>query len=159
MNISIRPIELGDLSAMIDIFTNKDVFSHFDEGPWPKAKIEASVTKNVQRWNNGTTGSHVICQNNRVVGRMAVYPNSEGEHELGYVLNQKVWGQGIAQNAARLGLAYIRKATQARHVIAFARASNLASIKVLSHTGFKETSRTLGKDDIMRIKYRISITR
>ena len=158
MTITIRPISMDDLDAMKEIFSSEAVFAHFDHGPWTDEKVEASVIKNVQRWESGSIGSLVICQYATVVGRLAVYANEQGEHELGYVLNPKYWGLGIAKKAAVLAIDFVRSSTAASVLFAYARSTNSASIKILLSLGFKEISKATGSDGILRIKFLRNLT-
>ncbi|GAB1259266.1 hypothetical protein NBRC116494_37690 [Aurantivibrio plasticivorans] len=151
--ISIRELVLSDLESMIELFTDERVFANFDKGPWSKSRIEESVLRNVSIWYSGQIGSHVICKENRVIGKLIVFPNKDNEHELGFVLHPSYWGKGYATVAGELGINYLEFNTEVDHVVAFARKSNVASIRVIQKLGFLQCDERTGADGITRFKY------
>ncbi|MEK5463537.1 GNAT family N-acetyltransferase [Paenibacillus sp. FSL R7-0210] len=69
-------------------------------------------------------------------------PNEQGEVIVGYVLDERYWGQGYATEALRQITAWIFSHPGARWVIADTEKDNLASHRVLQHLGaelYRET--------------------
>ncbi|MEK3791534.1 GNAT family N-acetyltransferase [Paenibacillus sp. FSL R7-0204] len=69
-------------------------------------------------------------------------PNEQGEVIVGYVLDERYWGQGYATEALRQITAWIFSHPGARWVIADTEKDNFASHRVLQHLGaelYRET--------------------
>lgn len=62
------------------------------------------------------------------------------ELELGYRLNRKFWGQGLAAEAAAAAVKHAFDIARLTCVIAFVEPVNAASVRVLEQTGFRRTA-------------------
>lgn len=151
--IRIRKMELSDLDDMIELFSDKRVFEQFDTGPWPILKIKQSVERNVAAWTSGGIGAHVIQLDEKVIGKLIVFPNGDSEHELGFVIKPRYWNKGFATAAGNLAIEFLDESKDVDFVIAFARSTNGASIKVLETLGFNKVGKKTGADGIRRKKY------
>lgn len=65
------------------------------------------------------------------------YNGNEEQAEIGYVINQKYWGKGIAGEMAQVMVAYAFTRTCASEVVAVTTLNNIASRRVLLKTGFE----------------------
>jgi ribosomal-protein-alanine N-acetyltransferase len=88
---------------------------------------------------------------NKPLGRWGIFNNSDGEFiglcllrdynneagkvELGYVLNQKYWGKGIASEMAITMVAYAFANTEATEIVAVTTLENTGSQRVLEKAG------------------------
>ena len=73
---------------------------------------------------------------NKNLGYVQLVKIEEG-FEIGYHIAQKYNGQGYATRAVTLFLQYLKNNTNIKEIYGVALADNLASIKVLTKTGFK----------------------
>lgn len=64
--------------------------------------------------------------------------DEEAKIELGYSLNQKYWGKGIASEMARTMIAYGFTHTHAREIVAVTTLGNIGSQKVLLKAGMTQ---------------------
>jgi ribosomal-protein-alanine N-acetyltransferase len=62
----------------------------------------------------------------------------DGKIELGYSLNQKYWGKGIASEMAQIMIAYGFMHTNAREIVAVTTLGNIGSQKVLLKAGMTQ---------------------
>ena len=70
------------------------------------------------------------------VGRCGVAcQHHPSEAELAYTLTKASWGKGLATEAARSALTYAFEVVELPRVVAFARAENVASQRVLEKVG------------------------
>jgi ribosomal-protein-alanine N-acetyltransferase len=88
---------------------------------------------------------------NKSLGRWGIFNNADGEFiglcllrdfnneagkaELGYVLNQKYWGKGIASEMAIIMVAYAFTHTEATEIVAVTTLENTGSQRVLEKAG------------------------
>jgi len=95
--------------------------------------------KTLGRWglfNNGDNDFIGLCL-------LRKYLDDDGQVELGYVLNQKFWGKGIAGEMAQIMIAYALTHTGAREIVAVTTLQNIASQKVLEKAGLKRMDNIL----------------
>jgi RimJ/RimL family protein N-acetyltransferase len=85
----------------------------------------------------------VFARGGGFVGRCGVaYQHHPGEAELVYALARAAWGRGLATEAARAALTYAFAVVGLPRVVAFARAENVASRRVLEKAGMTLVGRT-----------------
>jgi RimJ/RimL family protein N-acetyltransferase len=93
-----------------------------------------------------TVDTRSIVVDGTVAGHVMSF-DRDGVRELGYWLGREFWGQGIAGAAVQQYLAFEPQ----RPLFAIVAEHNLASRRILSRCGFRETTR---KGDVLR--YRLS---
>jgi ribosomal-protein-alanine N-acetyltransferase len=95
------------------------------------ALTDYAANKTLGRWgifNNGDSDFIGICL-------LRDFYNQEGKIELGYVLNQKYWGHGIASEMAQIMIGYGFANTGAKEIVAVTTLGNIKSQKVLKKVG------------------------
>ncbi|HRG56334.1 MAG TPA: GNAT family N-acetyltransferase [Lacunisphaera sp.] len=78
------------------------------------------------------------------------------ELELGYRLNLKFWGQGLAAEAAAAAVKHAFDIARLTGVIAFVEPANAASVRVLEQTGFRRTASAVPMNGKAMDIYRIA---
>lgn len=152
----LRPIELSDLDAYVDLFSQPQVFTHFGKGIQSDIEIEESLKRNINRWETKGLSNFAVCLNETVIGRMMCYPNEGGHFELGYVFHPSYWGNGYARESCQAILAYVFKTYSPPEILACARLVNKKSRAILSHCGFEESHQITGDDEIIRVWYKLA---
>ena len=74
-----------------------------------------------------------------LIGTVTLY-NINSEHrrcEIGYMLDQALWGRGIGQSMVRLAIAHAISALNMHKIEAYADPRNLASCRMLEALGFQ----------------------
>lgn len=95
------------------------------------ALADYSAKKVLGRWGifNNNDGDFIgICL-------LRNFYNQDGKVELGYVLHQKYWGNGIASEMARIMIGYGFTNARAKQVVAVTTLGNTGSQKVLTKAG------------------------
>jgi [ribosomal protein S5]-alanine N-acetyltransferase len=93
-----------------------------------KSYIEHKVLGRWGIFNNGTEEFIGLCL-------LREYGDSTDQIELGYVLAQKFWGQGIAGAMAQIMVAYALTHTDVAEIVAVTTLANTGSQKVLLKAG------------------------
>jgi [ribosomal protein S5]-alanine N-acetyltransferase len=138
------------------IFSDPRVFEHFGKGVKTYEETKESTERLAAKWDERGYGDLAICHEGKLIGEMILFPNKDNLFELGYVIRPDYWGTGFAKEASVGALSYAFNYTKTDKVIACARASNVRSIKILTHLGFSETYRKIVEDAILRIWYEIT---
>jgi len=92
-----RPLRLDDVDLLVALNGDPEVMRYINGGkPTPRSEVEGTVRRRIgQRWLafDGAT--------NEFVGWFGLVPTGPGEHEVGYRLRRKVWGNGLATEGTR----------------------------------------------------------
>ncbi|TWI98750.1 ribosomal-protein-alanine N-acetyltransferase [Mucilaginibacter frigoritolerans] len=136
----IRNFTPEEEATYLSLFEDEDVIEHL-----PKRSLKENIAifhttlidytegKALGRWgifNNGDNDFIGICL-------LRTYNYEPGKVELGYVLNKKFWGKGIASEMARIMVAYGFTHTGAHEIVAVTSLGNTGSQKVLEKAGLK----------------------
>ncbi len=132
MNVSLRPLEDGDLDAIYQQVTDAEsvrmaAFTAEDQTD------RHAFLERTSRLQADTSVSHrVIDVDGAVAGTIGSF-RIDGELEVTYWIDRTQWGKGIASAALRILLAE----TAERPVYARAASDNLGSLRVLEKAGFR----------------------
>jgi [ribosomal protein S5]-alanine N-acetyltransferase len=136
----IRNFKPEEENTYLSLFEDEHVIQHL-----PKRSVAENIVifktalndyaegKTLGRWgifNNGDDDFIGICL-------LRNYYYQPGKVELGYVLNKKYWGKGIASEMAQIMVAYGFTHTGANEIVAITTLGNTGSQKVLEKAGLK----------------------
>jgi [ribosomal protein S5]-alanine N-acetyltransferase len=136
----IRNFTAEEEATYLSLFEDEDVIEHL-----PQRSLKENIAifhtalndyaegKALGRWgifNNGDNDFIGVCL-------LRAYNYEPGKVELGYVLNKKFWGKGIASEMARIMVAYGFMHTGANEIVAVTSLGNTGSQKVLEKAGLK----------------------
>jgi len=148
----IRPIEFKDEPDLFEIYKCPEVFQHFGSGPYSKEDHKASIKRAVNRWKELGKGELVAVHRSKVIARLILFSIEHNGFEIGYLLNPKYWGLGLASEIAE-ALTNQAFALGAEKVTACARESNAVSRHIIEKLGYTEVERKLGEDGINRLYF------
>lgn len=130
------------------IFQDPETMEKFRHGkPWTDAEVEKYVDDNIELWKKGTRfGVFAVFSANEFVGTMNLYERpteyaTKGRGhpmaiELGYIVRQEFWKNGIGSAIAFTAWQYImhvsKKEMRFLEMIATAHPDNKASMNILS---------------------------
>jgi len=136
----IRNFKPEEENTYLSLFEDEHVIQHLPKRSLQENKvifqtalIDYDEGKALGRWgifNNGDDDFIGVCL-------LRNYYYQPGKVELGYVLNKKYWGKGIASEMAHIMVAYGFTHTDAHEIIAVTTLENTGSQKVLEKAGLK----------------------
>lgn len=138
-HINIRYQQLKDAQCFFDILTNPN-FKYFgfsiksvkDERKWLK--------ENPKKRKNNIAWNYAILLDNKVVGGIGVKINQSRKYigEIGYFIDEKYWGRGIATKAIKLIEREAFKKLKLTRLEILMRPENKASEKVAIKNKYKK---------------------
>ena len=101
--IQIRLNEIGDARRFYEILSNPN-FTYFSANPKSVEDEENWLRASIKDMANGLQYNYSILCDGEVCGGVGVRINGTRKHigEIGYFIEEKRWGQGIATEAVRL---------------------------------------------------------
>lgn len=95
------------------------------------------------------------------VGAVSLYLEDDTSGELGWILNKKYWGQGIAYEAASALMDYAARELGIRHFFAHCDSENIASYRTMEKLGMSRTCTQGGRknrsSDEERTEYKYEV--
>lgn len=138
-HITLTPTEESDLNYFFEFQLNEEanyLAAFTQKDPTDKQAYIEKYTKNL---HDPTTFTRTIRCNGEIVGSIAKYI-LHGEAGIGYWIDRKHWGRGIATTALQLFLAQ----EKTRPLFAYVAFDNYGSQKVLEKCGFLKTGTDKG---------------
>jgi RimJ/RimL family protein N-acetyltransferase len=132
VNVSLRPLEDGDLDAIFRQATDPESIRLAAFTSPDQADRSAFLDRVARVRADASATSLVIDVDGAIAGTIASF-RVDDELEVTYWIDRAHWGKGIASAALQLLLAE----TAERPVFARAASDNLASIRVLEKAGFR----------------------
>src|SRR6187402_3335882 len=132
MNVSLRPMEDGDLDAIYRQSTDPEsirmaAFTAADPTD------RGAFLDRMSRLRTDASVSHRVIDVDGVVAGTIGFFRIDGQPEVTYWVDRALWGKGIASAALQLLLAEIAE----RPLYARAASDNLGSLRVLEQAGFR----------------------
>jgi RimJ/RimL family protein N-acetyltransferase len=132
MNVSLRPIEDGDLDAIYEQVTDPESIRMAAFTSEDQTDRRAFLDRMARLRANPSLVNRVIDVDGAVAGTIASF-RIHDRPEVTYWVDRAQWGRGIATAALRLLLAEIAE----RPVYARAASDNVGSLRVLEKAGFR----------------------
>ena len=141
--VVLRPVALSDAEDML-VFVGDPEVVHFL--PWKPATelrgVHAFLEQQQARRKSGESlaFSVILRETNTVIGSTDLMQLlARDKHvELGYILGQEYWGQGLMTEAAALSRDYAFATFKCKKLVAFADHENIGSRRVLEKIGLQE---------------------
>lgn len=133
-----RPVEAADAPLFERLWADDRVARTLG-GSRDRAQVEAALAEAAVHWAQWGFGRWLLCADEHVVGtvKLAVCDLEQTQEvELGYALFPEFWGAGYATEAAAGALKYGRDVAGLHEVVAYALATNEASISVMRRLDF-----------------------
>ncbi len=155
----LRPVQKTDLEAVHEYAGDKEITMMMFLPNETKEETENFICNSIADWKNERPHNleFVIVHENKVVGGIDLEDLGENVFEIGWIVNKKYRGLGIAPEAARALVDYGFKKINARKIIAHCDSKNKASEKVMIKIGMKlkddKGTRTYPKTGIVSGEY------
>ncbi len=138
MTVSLRPTTHQDVPTLFELQLDPDSNVMAGTKPYTEDAYRAVWDKILSDPNHE---ARVIVESDQVVGGISCFRN--GDHDdIGYWIDKRHWGRGIATRA----LALLIREIPRRPLHATAAKSNAASIRVLQACGFRLTGYFKGEE-------------
>ena len=152
--------ELGDWQAFRPIATDPEVMRYINGGiPWTDQQIQSFVAVQIQTCRDrGFCRWKMIDRASReLIGFCGpgMWRDAE-DPEIGWWLVRRLWGRGLATEAARAALADALNRVGLKRVISIARPENEASIAIMKKLGLKFDTE-FESDGVKLVRYRILV--
>ena len=152
--LDIRPVTEADLASVFEIHRQDEVNKFLPYETWQDmqdAQAWYEVVK--ERRDSESAEQFVLFEGGKLVGSMIFfsYNANQRECELGYVLNKPFWGQGYMVEALNEMLPSVAKLLNLKHFVATVEAENIASIKLLSRLGFRQSGEVVEKGILLKL--------
>jgi [ribosomal protein S5]-alanine N-acetyltransferase len=137
--IVLRPWQKEDAQALAAIANNRQVWDNVrDYFPTPYTVLDA------EQWLESIRTIHpvqnfAILYQGRIAGNIGIVPKDDVYRmnvEIGYFVGEEFWGKGIATEATRLLVEYIKQEFNVVRIYAEVFETNKASMRVLQKCGF-----------------------
>lgn len=135
----LRPLCAADFEALCTLDNDPEVRHYFPEGILTPADIQKELDRYIREWDAQGFGLFAAIEkkSNQFIGRCGFAKLSSGVVELGYLFLPRYWGQGYATEASQALLAWAVEHVPVDHIVGFAPAHHLASIRVLEKCGMQ----------------------
>lgn len=137
--IKIRPQKVSDAKRFFEILNN-DNFLYFQARP-KTVKEEVKFLKKNPGWRKKNFAHNfTILRGKEVIGACGIHVNQHRQHigEIGYFVEEKYWGQGVASQAVKLLEKIGFGKLKLRRIEILMDPRNKASEKVAIKTGYKK---------------------
>ena len=139
--LHIRPVVADDLPALHAINGDADVTRYLPYATWQTLQDGQSWLARMQALADAGTGQQLVLVDRAtgtVVGTLLLFKHDEGSArlELGYVLGQAHWRQGLMAEAVRAVCGHAFSALGIRRIEAEVNPANQSSCRLLEAVGF-----------------------
>ena len=139
-----------DIHSLHKIMSDPDVMKYvWDYEPASRERVEDFVSTCIDESLNRswTIWPLVMKEEGNLIGYCGFlvrnYGEYKGETEMGWLLEKKYWGKGLATEAAKAVLDFGLEKWSFKKVIAAARGENKQSLKIMENIGMKAVSPSL----------------
>ena len=157
--VILRPVQESDLEAVHEYAGDKEITMMMFLPNETKEETEKFIRNSIADWKNENPHDRefVIVYEGKVIGGIDLENCSDGTFEIGWIVNKKYRGLGIASEAASALVDYGFKELGARKIIAHCDSRNKASEKVMVIIGMKlkddKGTRTYPKTGVVSGEY------
>lgn len=142
--ITLRKIIPSDVDCLFEIYSNKNLFLHSPIKFTQNKKYVSNIIGHFERDYGKKTNIHLgICLNSesdKIVGvaEMFEYDKNVNMITIGYRLNDRFWGKGIAAKTVKAMVDYLFDDIGINRIQAFVMPENTKSLNVLRRNNFAE---------------------
>ena len=151
----LRPPRLADVPALFAFLGDPQAMrhTHLDES-LKQCRRRIAVHERRRRRDGYAPWTVVWQQENRIIGWGGLYQDPFDPSwgiEVGYSFHPRVWGNGFATELVTIATQLADLVLKLPEVVAYVRADNTASRRVLEKTGFREVRKV---PEMGRLQYR-----
>ena len=152
--LRLRPYRSSDTDAMFRLYSDPRVMRYWSFSPWTeRSQAEAYLKRALAEMAEGRVLPWALATraDDRLVGTLTLFALDpvQGRAEVGYSLEPKLQGQGMASEALRLGLGHAFDVLRLRRVEADVDPRNVPSCRLLERLGFR-------LEGLLRARWRVA---
>jgi RimJ/RimL family protein N-acetyltransferase len=152
--LRLRRYRAADVEAMFRLYSDPRVMRYWSFPPWTdEAQAEAYLQRARDQMDEGRAIPWAITRqtDDRLVGTVTLFAldTMQGRAEIGYSLDPKLHGQGMASEALRAALAHAFDSLRLRRVEADVDPRNTPSCRLLERLGFR-------LEGLLRARWRVA---
>jgi ribosomal-protein-alanine N-acetyltransferase len=137
----LRPLEMSDGSAYLDIFSDTETLLYWSTEPITNIEEAESLVRQDIEWSaldSCICLGVALADSNLIIGKVTLFQLSEQNRraEIGYVLDRRQWGKGYMTEALGWLLAHAFDELKLHRLEADTDPDNLASLALLEKFGF-----------------------
>jgi [ribosomal protein S5]-alanine N-acetyltransferase len=138
----LRKFQWSDVDALAPILNNPLVMKFSPTGVLSIAQTQSKIEGFITCYKEHGFGKWavVLKESDRLIGYCGIAVEQidhQPEKELGYRLDSKVWGQGLATEAAIAALQYGFGSLKLPYILGIVESANTASVRVLEKIGMR----------------------
>ena len=142
--LHLRVPSMADLDALAAMWADPETMRYIGKGvPWTRDEVAARIERGARAHAERGFCFWTVVRNDdgEVLGQAGItaIDFNGPEIELGYRLGRQHWGHGYATEAAALAAAHAFGPLGLERLVAVAYPENIASRRVLTKVGFRET--------------------
>lgn len=153
VRLHLRQFVVDDLDELYRIYSNPEVTKYVGKGSKSKEETEEALLSMLEHWQQNGFGMWAVINkiDNRLIGRCGLcFMDNTLEVELGYLLNEFYWGQGLATEASLAALKFGFEVLKLERIVAVAMPENFASRHIMEKVGMKfEKNAHYYKNDVV----------
>jgi ribosomal-protein-alanine N-acetyltransferase len=131
--LKLRLPKLSDLEDIHEIFCDDEVMTYWSNGAHQSISETRTWLTPLLDYNPESQFDFFIDFQGKIVGKLGFWKLPE----VGFILNRSYWGIGIASEAMRGLISYVREYNISDHLFADVDPRNLRSINLLNKFGFE----------------------
>ena len=135
--LTLRPPLEVDAEAISNALQNPKISRMLTSVPSPY--VPSDALEWINKCGSERDALHFCIYRQNLLGVVSVRPNAKGKIDLGYWLDEPVWGNGFMTEAARATLSYAFTKLGCNEIESGAYQDNPASLAVLEKLGFEPT--------------------
>jgi RimJ/RimL family protein N-acetyltransferase len=161
----LRGLCADDLDAYARMYSDPEVMRFLEDGhPVDRASAFRSMALHLGHWELRGYGQWALEEraSGELVGRAGLWqPEGWPGLEIGWLLDRRAWGRGLASEAGRAAVDYAFRVVEADEVISLIRPDNHASIRVAERLGesYRETIEIAGGQAFTYSAFRRDLTK
>jgi ribosomal-protein-alanine N-acetyltransferase len=160
----LRKTAPADVERAIEIRSNHEVARNLASATFPPdiEKMTNWFAGHAEEWRAGTAYRLAITLDGNLIGICDVFEVTDGQGEIGYWLDQAVWGRGFGLEAAERLIRFAVEDVGLTSLRAGCADDNVASAAILARLGFTRLedvrifSRSRGKEIVQR-RFRLTV--
>ena len=144
----LREFQKKDFCNLAPILADSKVMKFSPTGIISVAQTQEKIQDFIACYQKFGFGKWAVTlkENNKLIGYCGIAVdriNDNDEKELGYRLDSKYWGQGLATEAASASIRYGFEKFKIPYILGIVESANIASVKVLEKVGMQYERKTI----------------